>query len=646
MHKIINKPWGKEEWLELNEFYCYKRIYLNAGYKTSLQYHEYKKESNYIIAGEAEVWLENENGEIETFLMGPGSLFNVDPPRKHRVVAITDVILQEVSTPHVDDVFRINDEFNRPDGKIESEHQTQSVLILAAGLGTRMLELTNKINKALLPLNNKAIISHIIEKFDKSIEYVIAVGSKSDSIKDYCYLNHSDRNINFVDVDDFESPNSGPGYSALCCRELLQKPFYFITVDCLILDKIPLIDGNWLSVSHTSFPEKYSTVKVDDKTNNVIEVVNKKSNGYDLAFTGLAAILDYHKFWEELEKDKSGEIISAFKNVNNYPSLKIKNLHWVDTGNYDDYNHAKVIMKDDPLSLIKNNGEITYKNIDKNIFLKFIPEIKIVEGKALRAVFLKNLIPDEFEIKNNFLKYKWENGKTLYEINSIDLYKKFINFLFEDIIKESIKFSIDQSILADFYYNKTKNRIDLFVSKNKSEYMESAYQINGVNHPSFSSLFQKINFSSLYQGIGYEKFHGDLQFDNILYNDENDKFTYIDWRDSFSQITNGGDVYYDLAKLYGGVLISYLAAKKENIIEFKESKLAVNFKLPDTKELSTIKLYLEKKISHEGYDIDKIKLLTSIIFINMSPLHEVKFSKALWFKSIELMNECLRGKIY
>ena len=47
--KTIYKPWGKEEWLELNDRYCYKRIYINAGTKTSYQYHHYKKETNYII---------------------------------------------------------------------------------------------------------------------------------------------------------------------------------------------------------------------------------------------------------------------------------------------------------------------------------------------------------------------------------------------------------------------------------------------------------------------------------------------------------------------------------------------------------------------------------------------------------------------
>ena len=63
--KTIYKPWGKEEWLELNDKYCYKRIYINAGTKTSYQYHEKKLETNYLIDGTAEFWLENDEGVVE-----------------------------------------------------------------------------------------------------------------------------------------------------------------------------------------------------------------------------------------------------------------------------------------------------------------------------------------------------------------------------------------------------------------------------------------------------------------------------------------------------------------------------------------------------------------------------------------------------
>ena len=129
--KVVYKPWGKEEWLELNDHYCYKRIYINAGFQTSYQYHEEKLETNYIAKGKAEVWLENEDGVVEKSIKTEGDTFTVIPPRKHRVVAITDIILQEVSTPQVDDIVRLEDDTNRGGGRLESEHIKPGVLILA-----------------------------------------------------------------------------------------------------------------------------------------------------------------------------------------------------------------------------------------------------------------------------------------------------------------------------------------------------------------------------------------------------------------------------------------------------------------------------------------------------------------------------------
>ena len=69
-----------------------------------------------------------------------------------------------------DDVIRIEDDTNRIDGRIDGEHKTPAVLILTAGLGNRLSNLTKEVNKALLPINNRAIISHIIEKFPKDYE--------------------------------------------------------------------------------------------------------------------------------------------------------------------------------------------------------------------------------------------------------------------------------------------------------------------------------------------------------------------------------------------------------------------------------------------------------------------------------------------
>ena len=121
-YKVI-KPWGYELWLEINEFYTYKLIHMTKGNKCSLQSHEYKYETNYIIDGEAEVLLENDKGELESQLFTVGNGWSVPIGKKHRVIAKTDYTALEVSTTHLNDVIRYQDDNNRDSGKIDKEHE-------------------------------------------------------------------------------------------------------------------------------------------------------------------------------------------------------------------------------------------------------------------------------------------------------------------------------------------------------------------------------------------------------------------------------------------------------------------------------------------------------------------------------------------
>ena len=115
--KIVNKPWGYEEWL--GEGRCVlKKIFMKAGYKSSLQYHEVKEEINYIISGRGVMLLG------DTFLpLEAGVSFHILPPTVHRVWAYTDITMIETSTPEVDDVVRLEDDYDRGNGRIESEHE-------------------------------------------------------------------------------------------------------------------------------------------------------------------------------------------------------------------------------------------------------------------------------------------------------------------------------------------------------------------------------------------------------------------------------------------------------------------------------------------------------------------------------------------
>jgi len=119
----VEKPWGYEIWLELNEYYAYKLIYMRQGNKSSLQSHKYKYETNYVIKGEAEVLLENEDGKMISSIFTVGTGWSVPIGRKHRVIAKTDYTALEVSTPHLNDVIRYEDDNNRESGKIKEEHE-------------------------------------------------------------------------------------------------------------------------------------------------------------------------------------------------------------------------------------------------------------------------------------------------------------------------------------------------------------------------------------------------------------------------------------------------------------------------------------------------------------------------------------------
>lgn len=129
--KIVNKPWGKEIWINYRKGenigdelkpYVMKKLYINKGTKTSFQYHKKKKETNFLIEGKVEAWFESKPGIIEKKILSAGAIWSIPPMIKHRIITLEKVILLEASTPEVDDVIRIEDDTLRGDGRIQSEH--------------------------------------------------------------------------------------------------------------------------------------------------------------------------------------------------------------------------------------------------------------------------------------------------------------------------------------------------------------------------------------------------------------------------------------------------------------------------------------------------------------------------------------------
>jgi len=109
----IGKPWGSEEILECNDKYVLKRLFMKNGHKCSLQYHNKKHETIYLIFGELLLHIANSNGEIDIVKMFPGEYKAIPPNIVHRMEGQTDCIYLESSTPELDDVVRIQDDYSR-----------------------------------------------------------------------------------------------------------------------------------------------------------------------------------------------------------------------------------------------------------------------------------------------------------------------------------------------------------------------------------------------------------------------------------------------------------------------------------------------------------------------------------------------------
>ena len=109
----VEKPWGHELiWAE-TDAYVGKVLFVRAGESLSLQYHEVKDESWLVQSGRARLELGEVGGPLEELEIGPGETFRYRPGTVHRITAIDDFTVLEVSTPHLDDVVRLEDAYGR-----------------------------------------------------------------------------------------------------------------------------------------------------------------------------------------------------------------------------------------------------------------------------------------------------------------------------------------------------------------------------------------------------------------------------------------------------------------------------------------------------------------------------------------------------
>jgi mannose-6-phosphate isomerase-like protein (cupin superfamily) len=117
LHEIqrTDKPWGHELLWARTGDYAGKILHINRGHRLSLQYHERKEETILVYSGRMLFVFEDEAGRLDEMVLSPGQAHHIPVGRRHRMVALEDCDVVEVSTPHLDDVVRVEDAYGRVD---------------------------------------------------------------------------------------------------------------------------------------------------------------------------------------------------------------------------------------------------------------------------------------------------------------------------------------------------------------------------------------------------------------------------------------------------------------------------------------------------------------------------------------------------
>jgi hypothetical protein len=394
--------------------------------------------------------------------------------------------------------------------------------------------------------------------------------------------------------------------------------------DCVVLSKDNLNQKD------------YRSFLVNKKNNYVIKVLDKDinlaSNQERYNYTGVCFIYNFVAFKKHLKviKIDLGEVDYFEKNNKFYTKYIFAN-NWYDIGNVISYN--KTLKKFSNFKNLDKKNQFIY--FVKNNVIKFNRDKKVIKNLFIRSKYLYNFAPLKIEKRNNFLKYKYSKGFTLSSNQNfllgnfkkfLDVYKKF--FIIDNVSKKLISITD----IKYFYYFKTLSRLESFYKNNN--FVDKIEFINNTKIRPLNLILKLIDWNNIFN-IYPIKFHGDLHFENIIF--YKNKFTLIDWRDSFGNSIKYGDLYYDLGKLMHGIIVNHNVIKSNNyFFQLKDNKVNIGIKFMNTNLFLN---YFDEWIEKNNFDKLKVRNITSLIFLNISPLHHYPYNFFLYYLARFLLDD-------
>lgn len=505
------------------------------------------------------------------------------------------------------------------------------VCIPCAGTGSRLGGLTRFINKSLVSVANRPTLSHLIEQFPSDVEFVIALGYKGHLIREFLSLAYPSRQFFFTEVAPFEGPGSGLGLSLSACKRYLDQPFIFVSCDTLVEERIRAPDENWMGYAEIANLETYRTVGLS--SGFVVEIAEKGENTSPMnkAYIGLSGVYNHKEFWLAMEEGgqvavDTGEAHGMRALLTN--SIRAYEFTWHDTGNPTSLAETRYRYRevDEPNILEKANEAIWF--VDNNV-IKFSDDASFIANRVKRCEQLKGFVPDVSASEKHMYRYEKVQAQVLSKVVDVPL--------FDDLLEHCQKFwkrkaltphetKIFREGCRTFYFNKTLERVDLFYRNFNCR--DGVEAINNKPMPRLEAILNTLDWHWLADGLP-GRFHGDLHFENILWSALERKFVFLDWRQDFAGDLSVGDIYYDLAKLLHGLIVSHELITRD-FYNITWLPTAIKYDFHRSQKLVECERRFAAWLDSKGYDRKKVWVLTALIYLNIAALHHHPYSLLLY----------------
>lgn len=541
---------------------------------------------------------------------------------------------------------------------------TNGIILAAGDINLTLLPITSSNSTALIPVNGKPVISHILDNLiSRGIKNISVVIRKGDyQLDEFLKSMYRSNSIVIKSVSIVSKSIIYSLYEGLNSMDKFDKTLVVLG-DTLIKDKIKLSNFNFACTSEVNDNSRWCTVQYDSR--NIIRNYYDKIE--DNRFQSKIALTGYYYFTDtenlinstksalKLNKKQLSEVLSIYGVKNPIRSITVK--QWFDFGNIDNLIRAKRNLTQSRYfnSVEVNSSTATITKISNNVD-------KLTDEKRWYLSLPNDLQPftprlyssDSKILDNKSITLEYYGYPTLAELYlysnlNIDAWGVILSRIFE-VHKIFIKHKgkCTRKDIETVYLRKTFNRISEIKKTNNTLLKMLSYNeiyINDNHYLGYQSLIPKIQkyvSTMKTKDIG-RVIHGDFCFSNILFDYNNQIVKLIDPRGSFGEKNIYGDPRYDIAKLRHSIHGNYDHIMN-NMYQIANHRNIIRHTIYTNKIHKKVIKILDEKILSLGYNIKDIKVIEGLLFLSMIPLHaEDKKRQIMFFaQGLSILNEVLK----